>query len=83
MDESVKMQDALMTQRMLAQCYTEYMNICTNKSTKNKMLKLMAEEQDIQLELLGEMNKRGYLFSEQADSEKIAHICNIFNDDSI
>ena len=62
-------------QKALSSCYEENAAMCDSKGRKDKLMKILCEEEDLLFELHGEMKKREWGISQQASPEKVAHVC--------
>ena len=62
-------------QKALSSCYEENAAMCDSKGRKDRLMKILCEEEDLLFELHGEMKKREWSASQQAAPEKIAQVC--------
>lgn len=65
------MEDVLASQRQMTAEYNAAANQCASSALQSEFMTLLGEEQQIQMELFQEMQKRGWYPTEQAPRQKI------------
>lgn len=65
------LQDALSSQKFVADGYNSYANECATPSVKTDFMNILKEEHQMQYDVFSEMQKRGWYPTEPADQNKI------------
>lgn len=63
--------DALSSQKFITEIYNTYANECSTPALKTEFMNILNEEHQIQFDVFGEMQKRGWYKVEQADQTKV------------
>ena len=61
----------LASQKFIAQSYNNYAGECASKQAKNKLMKILNEEHDIQFKIYEQMNAKGWYPDTPAPQDKI------------
>lgn len=77
-DDQARMTDVLDSEKMIAQEYNHYACECATKQHKDKLMKLLAEEHDMQFDVYSEMHKRGWYEPKQAQEDAVCEACQKF-----
>lgn len=70
-DDKTMMTDMLASQKFIAQNYNNYATECASKQAKNKLMKILSEEHDIQYKIYEQMNAKGWYPDTPAPQDKI------------
>jgi len=70
-DDKTMMTDMLSTQKFITSNYNNYAGECSTKAAKQKLLKILGEEHNIQLEIFENMQKRGWYETTPAPQDKL------------
>ena len=70
-DDKTMMTDMLSSQKFIAQSYNNYAGECASKQAKNKLMKILNEEHDIQFRIYEQMNAKGWYPDTPAPQDKI------------
>ncbi len=70
-DDKTMMTDMLSTQKFITQNYNNYAGECATKTAKNKLMKILAEEHDIQFRIFRDMQAKGWYEVTQAPRDKV------------
>ena len=73
--EKDRISEIVSFQKALSSCYEENAAMCDSKGRKDKLMKILCEEEELLFELHSEMKKREWSISQQAAPEKIAQVC--------
>ncbi len=79
-DDQAKMTDALNTQKAITEDYNHYAGECATKKRKDKLMKILSEEHDMQFEIFSEMQKRGWYEPKPAPQQKVCEACKQFEE---
>ena len=63
--------DMLSSQKFVTEGYNSFANECATPSVKSSFMNILTEEHQIQNEVFGEMQKRGWYQVEAADQNKV------------
>ena len=63
--------DMLSSQKFVTEGYNSFANECATPSVKTSFMNILTEEHQIQNEVFGEMQKRGWYQVEAADQNKV------------
>lgn len=70
-DDKTMMTDMLASQKFISQSYNNFAGECASKQSKNKLMKILAEEHDIQFKIYEQMNAKGWYPTPAAPQDKI------------
>ncbi len=70
-DDKTMMTDMLSTQKFIASNYNNYAGECATKTAKNKLMKILGEEHDIQFKIFEEMQAKGWYEVTAAPVDKV------------
>ncbi|MBQ3587174.1 MAG: spore coat protein [Oscillospiraceae bacterium] len=70
-DDKTMMTDMLSTQKFIASNYNNYAGECSTKRAKARLMKILSEEHDIQLQIFENMQSRGWYETAPATVDKI------------
>lgn len=65
------MNDVLSNQKFLTESYNTYANECSSPAVLSELINILNEEHQLQHEVFGEMQKRGWYQTEPAQQQKI------------
>lgn len=71
MQEREILDDMLSTQKMITGLYNTYANECATATVRDEFLSILNEEHQMQVEVLDEMQKRGWYPIPAAEQQKI------------
>ncbi len=70
-DDKTMMTDMLSTQKFITSNYNNYAGECSTKRAKNRLMKILSEEHDIQFKIFEDMQAKGWYEVAPAPSDKI------------
>ncbi|MBR5521738.1 MAG: spore coat protein [Oscillospiraceae bacterium] len=70
-DDKTIMTDMLSTQKFIASNYNNYAGECATKASKAKLMKILAEEHDIQFKIFENMQSKGWYEVTPAPVDKV------------
>ncbi|MBQ7903951.1 MAG: spore coat protein [Oscillospiraceae bacterium] len=70
-DDKTMMTDMLSTQKFIASNYNNYAGEISTKTAKNKLLKILQEEHDIQFKIFEDMQAKGWYETTNAPQAKV------------
>ena len=70
-DDKDIMTDMLSSQKFMAQKYNHFAGECSTKQSKNKLMKILSEEHDIQFAIYEQMHEKGWYPTPEADCKKV------------
>lgn len=70
-DDKTMMTDMLSTQKFITSNYNNYAGECATKQSKAKLMKILAEEHDIQYKIFESMSAKGWYPTPPAPADKI------------
>ncbi len=70
-DDKTMMTDMLASQKFISQSYNNFAGECATKQSKNKLMKILGEEHDIQFAIYEQMNAKGWYPTPEAAQDKI------------
>ncbi len=70
-DDKTMMTDMLSSQKFISQSYNNFAGECASKQAKNRLMKILAEEHDIQFKIYEQMNAKGWYPTPAAPQDKI------------
>ena len=70
-DDKTMMTDMLSTQKFIASNYNNYAGECSTKQAKNKLMKILGEEHDIQFKIFEDMQAKGWYEVTVAPVDKV------------
>ena len=70
-DDKTMMTDMLSTQKFIASNYNNYAGECSTRQSKNRLMKILKEEHDIQQEIFEKMQAKGWYETTPAPVDKV------------
>jgi spore coat protein CotF len=70
-DDKTMMTDMLSTQKFIAQNYNNYAGEFSTKQGKNRLMKILGEEHDIQFKIFEDMQAKGWYETTNAPQAKV------------
>jgi len=70
-DDKTMMTDMMSTQKFIASNYNNYATECATKRSKAKLMKILAEEHDIQFKIFESMQAKGWYETSPATVDKV------------
>ncbi len=70
-DDKTMMTDMLSTQKFIASNYNNYAGECATRTAKNRLMKILSEEHDIQFKIFEEMQAKGWYEVANAPVDKV------------
>ncbi len=77
-DDQMMMNDALNTQKQIAQLYNHYAGECSTKRGMQTLMGLLQDEHDMQYEVFSQMEKRGWYTLKPAAQREVDAACKKF-----
>lgn len=65
------MNDSIASQKLISSSYDTYANECATPNLRDEFLNILKDEHQIQAEIFGEMQKRGWYQIQQADQNQV------------
>ncbi len=71
MQDKDRMEDALSSQKFIAEAYNSFANECAAANVRDELLNILQDEHNIQADIFNEMQKRGWYPTTPADQQQI------------
>ena len=71
MQDKDRLEDALSSQKFIAEAYNSFANECAAANIRDELLNILQDEHNIQADIFGEMQKRGWYPTTPADQQQI------------
>ena len=71
MQDKDRMEDMLSAQKFISDAYNSFANECAAASVRDELLNILQDEHNLQADIFGEMQKRGWYPTTPADQQQI------------
>ena len=77
MNDRIRLEESLELCKQTVQCYVKCIGTSTTKARRDRLMRLLAQTQDMEFEVLNEMEKRGWYEDREAPSQRVEEMADV------